>query len=188
MEFDKTVKLRSSVRSFKETKKPNYKDVIKAIDSATRAPLAGNLPCIKYILVSDKEKISELAQAAQQNFIAKVHYVVVICSDQKLLKEYYYDRAERYVRQQAGAAIENFLLKIVDLGLASCWVGAFSDETVKRILRIPDSVDVEAILPVGYEFENPAHKKAMIQGVETSLFFDKYKNKTMKEHRAPEYQ
>ena len=188
MEFDKVVKERKSVRTFMETKKPKYREIIKAIESASRAPLAGNLPSLKYILVSDKKKIAELAQAAQQDFITKATYVVVLCSDKKQLEEYYYERGDRYANQQAGAAIENFLLQIVDLKLGSCWVGAFSDETVKRILRIPDEVDVEALLPVGYELEDKSQKKHMLQGIEQNLYFDTYKNKTMKTHRSPEFQ
>ena len=68
------------------------------------------------------------------------------------------ERAEKYIKQHAGAAIENFLLKITDLGLVSCWIGAFSDLTVKNILRIPDEIDVEAILPVAYESKELKNK------------------------------
>jgi len=185
MDLDKVLDKRKSIRSLKETKKVNYQDVIKAIEAASKAPLAGNLPCIKYILVSDKDKIQELAQAAQQSFIAKAKYVVAVCCDKKLLEKYYYDRAAKYAEQQTGAAIENFLLKITDLGLASCWIGAFSDETVKRILKIPENITIEAILPIGYEEETKGEKQPLIQSLDNILFFDKYKNKTMKAHRSP---
>ena len=42
-------------------------------------------------------------------------------------------------------------LKITELGLSTCWIGAFDENPIKRALHIPDKVKVEAILPIGYE-------------------------------------
>jgi nitroreductase len=184
MEFDKVIKERHSVRSFKKGKKPDYRKVIEAIESATKAPLAGNIYAIKYILVSDKNKINELAEAAQQDFIGDIGFVIVVCSDKKDLVRNYYERGKMYSRQQAGAAVENILLKLVDLGLASCWIGAFSDETVKRILKIPDDIDVEAILPVGYELGKT--KQPRKPSMDDILFYDFWKNDYMKPRHMPE--
>lgn len=170
MDFDKIISLRHCVRNFKKIKKPDYKDVISAIEAATKAPLAGNISSIKYVLVSDEKKISELAQAAQQSFIEQVHYVVVVCSDIKDLERNYYSRAKMYVKQQAGAAIENLILKLTDIGLSTCWVGAFSEETVKRILKIPDGIEVEALLPVGYEMGKGKQKAK--PDLDRVMFFD----------------
>lgn len=184
MDLDKVIKERHTTRSFKKNKSPNYKEIIEAIESARQCPLAGNHPAIKIILVSDKEKIKGLAEASQQDFVADVNYAVVFCSDKKFLSKNYYERANMYSRQQAGAAIQNFLLKLTDLKIQSCWVGAFSDEIVKRILSIPDNVDVEAIIPVGYELG----KKRTIEKPEldSMLFFDAYNNKLMKPRKMPE--
>jgi len=172
MDFDKVIEQRHSVRDFKKDKKPDYRDIISAIESATKAPLAGNISAIRYILIQDKEKIKELANAAQQSFIAQTSYVVIVISDKKSLVRSYYKRGEMYARQQAGAAIENFLLKITELGLASCWIGAFSDETVRRIAEIPDEFDIEAMLPIGYEMgKGKQQRKAELDHV---LSFDGY--------------
>jgi len=170
MEFDKVLNNRHSARKFKETKKPDYRKVMEAINAASKIPLAGNLPCLKYILVSDKKLISELAEACQQDFISKVHYIVVVCTDRKFLEKSYYERAEIYAKHEAGAAIENFLLKITDMELASCWIGAFSNETVKRILKIPDNIQVEALLPVGYEIEKTEKKSKLT--LESTMYYD----------------
>jgi nitroreductase len=183
MDLDKAIKERHCARKFK-TKKPDWKKIIVAIEAATKAPLAGNIPAVKFILVSDKEKIASLAEAAAQDFVAIANYVVVACSDNKQVKRSYDKRGERYSRQQAGAAIENFMLKITSLGLATCWVGAFSDVTVKRVLRISDDIEVEAILPIGYEMKKTKQRKK--PNLDEVLFFDTWKNKYMKPKRMPE--
>ena len=56
-----------------------------------------------------------------------------------------------YSHQQCGAAIETFLLKLVDVGLSGCWVGSFADHHIKTTLGIPEDVNIEAIIPIGYE-------------------------------------
>jgi nitroreductase len=170
MEFDSVINQRHSTRKFKETKKPDYGKIMEAIDTASKIPLAGNLPCLKYILVSDKKLINELTEACQQDFVSQVSYVIVVCTDRKFLEKNYYERAEMYARHEAGAAIENFLLKITDLGLDSCWIGAFSDETVKRILKIPDNIQVEAILPVGYSAEKT--EKRTRPTLESTMYYN----------------
>ena len=89
----------------------------------------------------------------------------------------YGERGRVYCKQQAGAAIQNFLLKIEEKGLSTCWVGHFADNLVKEILKIPDEIDVEAFFPIGYEFKNQ-RRRAKID-LDEVLYFEKYKNKKM---------
>jgi len=184
MDFDKLLKERHSVRKFKTIKKPNYREIINIVNSAQTTPLAGNIHSLHYIIVQNKDKIKQLATAAQQEFISEVEYVIVVCSDKKGLEANYYERGEIYSRQQAGAAIQTMLLKITELGLASCWVGAFSDDTVRRILKIPENIDIEAMLPIGYELGKT--KQPMKPGLDDIMFFDEWKNKLMKPRRVSE--
>ena len=175
METDKTIKERHSVRSFKKNAKIDYKKIVDIAEAGRLAPHAGSSPGTKFILVSDKEKIKELTAAAQQNFIEDVNWIIVVCSDKQFISKAFLDRTDKYLRQQAGAAIENMLLRATDLGLASCWIGAFTDEIVKRVLRIPASIEVEAMLPIGIELG-----KAKIKGkplLDSLLFFNEWNNK-----------
>jgi nitroreductase len=183
MDFDKILKERHSVRRFKQTKKVDYRKVIEIIEAGTFAPLAGNIYSLKYILVQDKEKIKALSIAAQQDFVEDVDYIIVLCSDKKALEKSYFERGAIYSRQQSGAIIENMLLKITELGLASCWIGAFSDETVKRILKIPGNIDIEAMLPIGIEFGKG--KQQTKPSLDRVLVFDEWGNKFMKPRAIP---
>jgi len=179
MDFDKVVDSRHSVKSFASTKKVDYRKVIEAVNSANKAPLAANYPSVFYIIVQDKEKIKKLAEASVQDFFENVGFAVVVCSDYNFLKKSYYDRAEKYGKQQAGAAIENLLLKIAELGLGACWVGAFTDTIVKQTLNIPGEIEVEAIIPIGYELGKGKQKNK--PDLDRVMFFDTWKNKFMGE-------
>jgi len=178
MDLDKAIQNRHSTRRFKE-KKPDWRDIIECIDAARYAPMAGKIYSLKFILVDNPNIIQKLADAAQQDFIAQTHYVVVVCSDPSRTINAYDERGKRYMRQQAGAAIENFLLKIVEAGLSTAWIGAFVDTLVKRALKIPEKIQIEAIFPIGYEYEKQRAGKTKID-IDNILYFNEYKNTKMK--------
>jgi len=183
MDLDKAIKERHSVRKF-TTKTPDWKEIMKALDLARLAPLAGNIPTVRFILVTEPELIAKLTEACQQGFIVEAKYVLVVCSSMEQTTRSYDERGKKYCSQQAGAAIENLLLKLTELGLATCWVGAFSDNQVKRILQIPEQVEVEALFPIGYEMP-PKTKQRNKPALDTILYLNTWKNKYMKAIRKP---
>jgi len=178
MELDKAIKSRQSVRKFK-SKKPNWRNIITAIDCARYAPMAGNNFTLKFIIVEDKEKIQKISDACQQDFVSQAQYLVVVCSNPSRTINSYGKQGETYFRQQAGAGIQNFILKLTELGLSTCWVGHFIESQIKRELKIPENVYVESVLPIGYEYEKPRTRKEKID-LDSILYFEKYGNKKMK--------
>ncbi|MBU2616074.1 MAG: nitroreductase family protein [Nanoarchaeota archaeon] len=177
MDLDKAIKARKSVRKF-SSKKPDWREIIECIDAARYAPVAGGNYVCNFILVDEKEKINKIAVAAQQDFITKAQYVVVVCSNPGRLVNLYGKAGEIYARQQAGAAIENFLLKIVDSGLSTCWVGHFVEKDIKHLLDIPSDSNVEAVFPIGFELKKARTKKAPID-LDRILFFNEFGQEEM---------
>ena len=178
MQLDKAIKSRYSTRKFSD-KKPSWKTIIDCIDAARYAPTAGNNCTLKIILVDDKEKIENISEACQQNFISKANYLVIFCSKKERLTNAYGKDGEKFNKQQTGAAIENFLLKIQEEGLSTCWIGYFAENQIKRILTIPENVEVEAIFPIGYEKEKPRTQRVKID-LKNILYFNKFGEKRMK--------
>lgn len=183
MQLNDAIEKRRSIRRF-GPKKPNWRDVIEAIDAGNKAPQAGNISSVKFIMVDDEQKIQEITNACQQDFVGEAQFLIIICSDPTLVVKSYYETGEIYCRQQAGAAIENILLKIVDLGLGTCWVGLFDERLVKRALKIPENINVEAILPVGYSIDHTPRKRRI--PLDRTLFFNTYGNKEMKPKKRVE--
>ena len=180
MELDKAIRSRKSTRKFK-LKKPDWRDIIECIDVMRYAPMAGNNFSLKFILVDDKEKIKKMADCAQQQFIAETNYVVVVYSNPSRTLNSFGKKGEVYSRQQAGAAIQNFLLKIEAKGLASCWIGHFVEEQIKDALKIPKTSNIEALLPIGYSMEKK--KKGRRIELDNVLRFNNSKNEKMKNLR-----
>ena len=66
---------------------------------------------------------------------------------------------ERDLAQQSlGAAMQNLLLTAHAVGLGACWFCApgFCKETVRKVLKIPDAVEPEAFVILGYPAETPS--------------------------------
>lgn len=179
MDIDKAIKQRKSVTKFSE-QKPDWRNILEAIDMARYSPMAGNLFSLKFIVVDDKEKIEKLSEIAQQKFISDTQYVVVVCSNPSRTVNAYGERGEIYLRQQAGAAMQNFLLKLQNLGLSTCWVGHFVEDQAKELLKIPDNVSVEAFFPIGYESKISKDKPKRKIDMDNILYFNQYRNKRMK--------
>ncbi len=180
MQLQDAIKKRKSVRRYFD-KKPDWRKIIRAIDMARFAPSAGNQFALKFILDSDKKKITKLSEATQQDFVGTAKYVVVAVSDDSKLVRSYGDRGVRYASQQAGAAIENFLLALTEQNLVTTWAGYFYDEQVKDILGIPENLSVEGIFPMGKETKIKTPEKPKMD-LENILYFDKWKNKNMTLH------
>ena len=178
MELNKAITSRISVKRLSK-KKPDWRKIIEAIDSARYAPMAGNLFSLKFILVSDKEKIQKLSEASQQEFISDAQYVVAVCSNPSRTLNTYEERGKNYLKQQAGAGIQNFLLKLEDFKLSTCWIGHFVDEQVKKILEIPKEINVEAFFPIGYESEIAKAKPKKKIDLGNVLYFEKYGKRRM---------
>ena len=180
MDFTKLTKERASIRKY-SSKKVAIEKALEAIDTANLAPSPGNLPIIRYILVEDQDKIEKIAQACQQPFISQSNLLIILCSDSKQIDRLYDKRANTYIKQHAGAVIQTLLLKITDLKLASCWVGAFSEETIQTTLHIPDGISIEAVIPLAYQHGYDKTKQKYKPTLDNRIFFESYGNK----HKVP---
>ncbi len=178
MQLDKAIKSRKSVRRFL-SKKPDWRKIIDAIDAARYAPMAGGIFSLRFVLVNDEKKIDAIGDATQQDFVRTAQYLLVACSRCNLTVNAFGKKGEIYCRQQAGAALQNFMLKITEAGLGTCWIGHFDEDEVKRTLHIPDDVNVEVIFPIGNEFGFSKPKRGKVD-LDTILYFNRYKQRKMK--------
>lgn len=184
MDFDKVVKSRHSVRNFSD-KKLDWRDLIECVDAARHIPTAGKNFILKFIILQDKEKIEKIAKAAEQDFIAKAKAMIIVYSDNTRLKILFGDeKGEKYSKHEAGAAIQSILLAIEDRKLSGCWVGHYDEDEIKKILKIPDKMELEAVIPIGHEFKKTKQKEKI--SMDSILYFEEHKKKQMKVPFSPE--
>ena len=57
---------------------------------------------------------------------------------------------ERYVYMEIGHSAQNVYLQVEALGLGTCAVGAFTDDRVSELLKLPAEEEPLYLMPVGY--------------------------------------
>jgi nitroreductase len=145
---------RFSCRSF--TPEPVDRNTVRdLLEAAILAPSGGNAQPWRFLVVRDPERRRALAAAALgQLFVAAAAAVVVVCALPELSARIYGRRGrELYCLQDTAAATENLLLAAAARGLGACWVGAFHEDRVQRVLGIPEDWRPVALVPLGHPAE-----------------------------------
>jgi len=156
MEFFAALEHRRSIRAY--AAEPLDASKIDAILDAVRlAPSAGDVQAYRIALVESGEAKAALAEAAfGQSFLAQAPLVLVFFADPERSGAKYSQRGRTlFALQDATIAAAYAQLSAAAIGLGSCWVGAFDDAAVARVLAAPDELRPVAIIPIGVAAEAP---------------------------------
>jgi nitroreductase len=153
MDFYDAVRKRLSVRSYKPDPVPE--DVLNRILEAGRlAPSAKNCQPWKFIVITDPAIRQALVAACRgQGSVGQAPVVICGCC----IEEQAWKRMGGYWSAEAvdiAIALEHIHLAAAAEGLGTCWIGAFLEAEVKKVLAIPAGVKPIALTPLGY----PAHE------------------------------
>jgi nitroreductase len=157
MEFFEVTSLRHSIRRFK-SKPVEEEKLAKILETANKAPSAGNLQPFEIVVVKDQKSRIALAEAAYgQDFISQAPVVLVFVMNPSRSKNRYGKRGrDLYTFQDTAIACAYAQLAITALGLSTCWVGAFDDTRVAKVIKADGNNFIpSAILPIGYPNEEP---------------------------------
>ncbi|NLY51498.1 MAG: nitroreductase family protein [Firmicutes bacterium] len=145
------IRERRSIRRFTSDEIPDA-TLSRLLEAACLAPSAGNRQPWFFYVVKNQDLRRNLAEAAfGQQFLAEAPVVIVICAEPARSAARYGERgAELYCLQDTAAAAQNLMLMAAGLGLATCWVGAFDEEAVCKVLDISSGFRPVVMVPVGY--------------------------------------
>ena len=156
MDFFETVNKRHSIRAF--TKQPVEADKLsKILETVNAGPSAGNLQAYEvYVVKAAKDRAALSAAALGQDCLTAAPVVLVFCAHPERSERRYHERGSRlYSVQDATIACTYAMLASTALGLATVWVGAFSDDDVWKAIGAPEGITPVAMLPIGYAGEQP---------------------------------
>jgi len=154
MDVAEAIKARRSVRSYETNKKIEPEKLRLVLEAARLAPSAYNKQDCRYIVIDNKETLRELARACEdQNFIADAGAAICCCATNP---QHWLSSGERTYPLDMAVAASFMMLQATELGLASCWIGAYSVSRVRRLLRIPEEVRVACIIVIGHPHYVPA--------------------------------
>jgi nitroreductase len=168
MTVEEAIKARFSVRSYSERDVEPEK-IEQVLEAARLAPSANNRQEWRFVVVRDKIKRAEIAEAAAgQLFVGRAPCVIACCAE----TDYHEMRCGQLTYPiDLAIAIDHMTLRAVELGLGTCWIGAFYEAEVKRILRIPEEIRVVELLPLGYPAEKGRSSKRR-HGLDRIAFYE----------------
>jgi nitroreductase len=165
-----TIYRRRSIRVF-ERREVNKDILIDLLKAAMAAPSASNSRPWEFVVVTGKEKLSELQSKIKYGkYNAPV--AIIVCANLSLAQN---ESAFRFWVQDCSAATENLLIAAAGMGLGTVWTGAYPKEdvmeTLRSILEIPKDVYPLNMVYVGYPAEE---KEARTQYEEDRIHWEKY--------------
>jgi len=169
MDVFKAIKNRYSCRSYKAESIPEEK-LNKILEAARLAPSAHNEQEWKFVVVRDVKKRKEVAEAAGQSFIEEAPVIITAVG---LDLEHIMSSGNPAYAIDLAIAVEHMALQAVEEGLGTCWIGAFNQDEVKRVLEIPEECKVVALLPLGFPADKPKPKSR--KKLEEIISYDGFK-------------
>jgi nitroreductase len=145
------IRERGSVRRYED--RPISKDLLEQVLEAARlAQSAANRQPWEFVVIQKKDMKKKLASISESFVDGAAAVIVCIanpenCGHVGSLDSYLVDVA---------IAVENMALVSWELGLGSCWIGAYDEEKVRQLLGIPENLRVASLLSLGYPMEKPA--------------------------------
>jgi nitroreductase len=164
MDVQEAIRARRSIRKYSSQEIPEDK-LMKVLEAMRLAPSAKNFQPWKFIIVNDEEIKKKLIPACRgQAFIAEAPIIVVGCA---LLNEAWGGMGG-YMSSypvDLAIAIDHLTLIATEEELGTCWIGAFDEGEVKKILKVPEDVRVVALTPLGYPLSKkpPTPRKALTE-------------------------
>jgi nitroreductase len=164
------IKKRRSIRAFED--KPIEEDkLLRVLEAGRLAPSAKNRQEWRYVLVRDKELRRKLAVACNnQYFIAEAPVVIVGCAT---MTDYVLSCGQPAYTIDVTISMDHMSLQAVEEGLGTCWIGAFQEDEVKKLLSVPPEMRVVEVMPLGYPKFQPESKPRM--GLGAIVSYDEYR-------------
>lgn len=160
---------RYSIRTFSDKNVEDEK-IIKILESAMLAPSSKNKKPWQFIVLNDKELINEFSDFHPNWKVLKnVNKGIIVCGDLSC------DERERHTLMACSASSQNILLRCIELGLESVWLGIYPDEIrsqwIKSKLNTPDNIIPISLIAIGYSDDT---KKITREMDNTKIHFNKW--------------
>ena len=148
MDVYEAIRKRKSVREY-EARPVEDEKLERVLEAARLAPSAKNMQEWRFVVVKNAETRKKLRAAAKnQVFVGEAPIVIACCAE---TDEYTMTCGQLSYPIDVTIAIDHMTLQAVEDGLGTCWIGAFYEDKVKKVLGIPDEIRVVELLALGYE-------------------------------------
>lgn len=146
--LDEIIAERKSIRKY--TDQPIDKQTIdKIIESARLAPSAVNFQPWKFYICRSEEAKQVVRDSYPREWFNTAQLYILACGNREQSWKRPCDGKD-HLDIDIAIAVEHMVLKITELGLATCWVCNFNPQIVKDGLMLSENMEPVVLLPIGY--------------------------------------
>lgn len=158
MDLFDAIKKRYSCRSY-DNRPVESEKLEKILNAARLAPSARNSQDWRFVVVTNADtRIALQSVAADQSFVGAAPVVIAACSNTNKRMNLC---GQPYSSINVAIAVEHIALASTALGLATCWIGSFKPQQVRKILNIPTSIEVVELITLGYPADEGVSPKRL---------------------------
>jgi nitroreductase len=154
MDVFEAIEGRRSIRKYKP--KPVERQLTeKLLNAACWAPSGGNIQPWKFIVIEDRTML-EMVRKISPGYFGETPLAILVCSDKMKAHRIGGTLGRDYLSiADCAMAAQNMLLAAHALGLGTCVVKSFSHAAMKEILEIPEGIEPELLVVVGFPDASP---------------------------------
>ncbi len=156
MSFLELAKRRASIRGY-QPEPVSDRDIETILEAGRLAPSAANFQPWHFIVVKDEATRRALKPVYNKDWFWKAPVILVVCVEPR--KAWSRQDGRNYAWVDGSIAMDHMTLCAADLGLGTCWIGAFDPSKVREALNIPADVEPVAMTPLGKPSATPLPKK-----------------------------
>jgi nitroreductase len=165
------VKKRYSVRSYMD-KEVEKEKLLQVLEAGRLAPSAVNFQPVHLIVITKEQEKRKIYETYRRDWIKEAPVIIAVCGDHRT--SWKRNDGKDHCDIDAAIAVDHMTLAATDLGLGTCWVCAFDARRCHELLELPDNLEVEALLPLGYpKGERPAAAKR--KSLDEIVSWERYK-------------
>ena len=156
---------RRSIRHYEDKDIPESV-LNRVLEAGRQAPSAANRQPVHFIALTDLEIKRELSKSMFSRFIKDSPITIVGCAKTNDIL------TGKWAVIDASIALQNMVIAAWAMGVGSCWIGAFGEKKVRRLLNIPQDWKVVALVTFGYAAEQPEERRK--KSIEKLVSFNEF--------------
>ena len=147
MDFRELIRARYSCRAYRDD--PVEEEKLAAVLEAARlAPTACNRQAFRLYVVPTADRQQALHQLYGREWLAQAPLLIGIAGEPG--RNWVRRDGRNYVDVDCAIVMDHLILQAADLGLGTCWIGAFDSAAARQLLELPPDWEPIAFTPLGY--------------------------------------
>ena len=132
-------------------------DLDKVLEAGRLAPTAVNRQAFTIVVVRDPDRRRAVGEAYPKAWLQEAPIILVVCVEPAAA----WTRRDgvNFAAIDGAIVMDHLTLCATDLGLGTCWIGAFDPDPLRKALGLPDGIDPLVMTPLGYPAKDAPEKK-----------------------------